>query len=138
MRKTIISAVVIAAMLGTAGAAFADDPLVEEAPVCADSQQKVLWPPNHKFKHVDMPTATDPEGGELTASAPTVMQDEPINGTGDGDTAPDWEVVDAHHVRLRAERSPTSPEGRTYTITVTVTDSAGSSTSSSVTVRVPL
>ena len=26
-----------------------------------------------------------------------------IDGTGDGDTAPDWEVLDPHHVRLRAE-----------------------------------
>jgi hypothetical protein len=33
----------------------------------------------------------------------TVSSNEPVSGTGDGDTAPDWEIVDAHHVRLRAE-----------------------------------
>jgi hypothetical protein len=67
----------------------------------------------------------------------TITSDQPQNGTGDGDTDIDWEVIDAHHVRLRAERAPTSPAGRTYTITVTVTDSAGASSSSSVKVIVP-
>ena len=59
-----------------------------------------------------------------------------MDGTGDGDTSPDWELIDAHHVLLRAERSGNG-SGRIYTITLTVTDSAGSSSSSSVIVRVP-
>ena len=28
----------------------------------------------------------------------TVTSNEPINGLGDGDTAPDWQVIDAHHL----------------------------------------
>jgi endo-1,4-beta-xylanase len=50
--------------------------------------------------------------------------------------AADWQVVDDHHIRLRAESAPNSRVGRTYTITLTVTDSSGLSTSSSVNVSV--
>jgi len=97
----------------------------------------VLDVPNHKLEDITLTYEVGDDCGGPLAPVITITSDQPVNGTGDGDTAPDWEVVDAHHVRLRAERSPTSPEGRTYTITLTVTDSAGSSTSSSVTVRVP-
>ncbi len=48
----------------------------------------------------------------------SVESSDPINGTGDGDTEPDWEILDGHHVRLRAERAGTG-DGRTYTITIT-------------------
>ena len=34
-----------------------------------------------------------------------VARDGPVNGTGDGDTSPDWQVLDAHHLKLRAERA---------------------------------
>jgi hypothetical protein len=66
----------------------------------------------------------------------TISSNEPVNGTGDGDTAPDWVVNDPHHILLRAERAGNGL-GRIYTITVTVTDSAGSSSSRSTIVRVP-
>ena len=54
-------------------------------------------------------------------------------GRDDDHTDLDWIVVDAHHVRLRAERERGE---RVYTITLTATDSAGSSTTSSVIVPV--
>jgi hypothetical protein len=66
----------------------------------------------------------------------SVTSNEPVNGTGDGDMAPDWEVIDAHHLRLRAERAGTG-SGRIYTITATCTDTAGNSSSRTVTVSVP-
>jgi hypothetical protein len=66
----------------------------------------------------------------------SVTSNEPINGTGDGDTAPDWEIVDSHHVRLRAERGDNG-SGRIYTITITCTDTDGNSSASTVTVSVP-
>jgi hypothetical protein len=65
----------------------------------------------------------------------TVTSNEPINGLGDGDTAPDWQVVDAHHVTLRSERSGKGT-GRVYTITVTCTDPAGHSVVRTTTVVV--
>ena len=72
--------------------------------------------------------------------AVSVSSDEPVNGTGDGDTAPDWSVTDngdgTFDVELRAERAGKG-DGRTYTITATATDLTGGSASSSVEVNVP-
>jgi len=66
----------------------------------------------------------------------SVTSNEPINGTGDGDTSPDWIILDAHHVQLRAERAGNG-NGRIYTITITCTDNGGNSSHQSVTVSVP-
>jgi PKD repeat protein len=64
-----------------------------------------------------------------------ITSNQPIDGTGDGDTSPDWEFVDATHVRLRAESAGGS-EGRIYTITVTCTDAAGNVATKTVEVHV--
>ena len=66
----------------------------------------------------------------------SVSSNEPVNGTGDGNTAPDWQIVNEHLVRLRAERAGNGT-GRVYTITITATDSAGESSSADVAVSVP-
>jgi hypothetical protein len=51
--------------------------------------------------------------------------------------APDWQIVDAHHARLRAERAGTG-SGRTYTVNATCSDRFGNTAqSSSATVVVP-
>jgi hypothetical protein len=65
-----------------------------------------------------------------------VSSSEPVEGTGDGDTAPDWEVVDAHRIRLRAERAGAG-RGRVYTVTVLCTDRFENATSRAVTFVVP-
>ena len=101
----------------------------------ASVDKPVLWPPDHKLVDVAVNyTATD-NCGPLTCAL-TVTSNEQVNGTGDGDSAPDWEVLDAHHLRLRAERAG-SGNGRTYTITITCADSAGNSSSRTATVTVP-
>jgi uncharacterized repeat protein (TIGR01451 family) len=94
-----------------------------------------LWPPDHKMVNVTVNYSATDNCGTVT-SALRVTSNEPTNGLGDGDTAPDWEVWDTHHVRLRAERSGRGT-GRVYTITISATDSAGNSSSKHVTVRVP-
>ena len=94
----------------------------------------VLWPPNHKLVDVTVAYGTT-SSCNPPVCAVNVVSNEPIDGTGDGDTAPDWQIVDAHHVRLRAERAGRG-SGRAYTITITCSDS-GSSTSTSVAVAVP-
>jgi hypothetical protein len=48
----------------------------------------------------------------------------------------DYEIVDAHHVRLLAERD-SNGTGRIYTITITCTDGHGNASSKDVTVVVP-
>jgi hypothetical protein len=67
----------------------------------------------------------------------SVSSNEPVNGTGDGDTGPDWVVVNAHQVQLRAERAG-GGSGRIYRITVSCTDNAGGTGTASTTVTVPL
>lgn len=96
-----------------------------------------LWPPNHKM--VDVTVSYDAINNCGTGGANCVLSvssNEPINGTGDGDTSPDWEIINAHHVRLRSERSGNGG-GRIYTITITCTDGVGNSSAKSVTVTVP-
>ena len=93
-----------------------------------------LWPPLHQMEAVTVNyTATDNCGVNCTLS---VTSNEPINGLGDGDAAPDWVIVDAHHVLLRAERSGKG-NGRIYTITVTCVDGSGNTVVKTVTVQVP-
>jgi subtilisin-like proprotein convertase family protein len=96
----------------------------------------VITSNNHKMVDVTVSyTSTDNSGNANTCSI-TVTSSEPTNGSGDGNTAADWEVVDAHTVRLRAERAGNGTD-RVYTITVTCVDAAGNSTSASTTVTVP-
>jgi hypothetical protein len=98
----------------------------------------VLWQPNHRMVDVTVSyTVTDDmdDPSEITTSI-SVTSNEPDNGLGDGDTANDIEVIDAHHVRLRAERSGKG-EGRIYTVTITATDSSGNTSTETCTVTVP-
>ncbi|HET8677775.1 MAG TPA: lamin tail domain-containing protein [Blastocatellia bacterium] len=98
--------------------------------------RSVLWPPNHKMVDVTVNYTTANNCGPVTCTL-SVTSNEPVNGDDDGNTAPDWEVIDAHHVRLRAERSG-SGTGRIYTITITCTDSMGGTATATATVSVPL
>ena len=96
-----------------------------------------MWPPNHTMKDIVVNyTSTDgcSPGGTCVLS---VTSNEPINGTDDGDTAPDWEIIDGHNLRLRAERSGVGT-GRVYTITLTCTDALGNQTVKTGTVTVPI
>lgn len=97
----------------------------------------VLWPPNHKMIDVTVFYQVSDDQDPAPSCALSVTSNEPVNGTGDGDTSPDWEVLDAHRVRLRSERSGRG-NGRIYTIVIACTDNAGASTREAVTVRVPV
>ena len=50
--------------------------------------------------------------------------------------APDWELLNDHHIKLRAERAGNG-DGRVYTVTVTCTDQYGNSSNGTKTVLVP-
>jgi uncharacterized repeat protein (TIGR01451 family) len=101
----------------------------------ATADPSVLWAPNHKMVSVRVSYKITDNCGPV-ATRLSVVSNEPINGTGDGDTAPDWEVVDNHLLLLRAERAGNG-SGRVYTITITATDSAGGSSTRNVIVIVP-
>ena len=87
----------------------------------------VLWPPNHQM--VDVTVSYDVVECAIAETWLSLDSDDP-------DAASDWEVVDAHHVRLRANRSPRAGD-RVYTITIFVKDTQGNLASQKVTVVVP-
>jgi hypothetical protein len=96
----------------------------------------VLWPPNHRLVNVTPSLSIAPDAsGPVTVSGPVVTSNEPVDGLGDGDTAPDW-IVSAGRLQLRAERSG-GGSGRVYTVTYTLTDRAGNTSQVSATVTVP-
>jgi uncharacterized repeat protein (TIGR01451 family) len=93
----------------------------------------VLWPPNHKMVGVALSYEATDECGR-PACRLSVSSNEPVQGRCDH-TAPDWQVVDEHSVRLRAEDAAGGGR-RVYTIEVACTDTAGSETAASTTVPV--
>ena len=96
--------------------------------------QQVLWPANHTLRDITINYDVADNCTTPTVSV-TVSSNESVNGTGDGDTDPDWIIVDAHHVKVRSERSATG-DGRIYTIAVTVSDGCNASVTQSKTVIV--
>lgn len=81
-------------------------------------------------------TAIDNCDSSPDCAISSVSSNEPVNGLGDGDKAPDWIITGDLSLDLRAERSGTGT-GRIYTIIVTCTDECGNSTvgTASVTVQ---
>jgi hypothetical protein len=110
---------------------------VNDPPVCslAQASPNLLWPPNHAMIQVSIVGLTDPQNQTLTITYPTVKQDEPINGLGDGDTTPDA-AVSGNDILLRAERSGTG-NGRVYVVQFTATNSDGEHCNGTVRVSVP-
>jgi HYR domain-containing protein len=86
-----------------------------------------LWPPNHKM--VDLTVLF---GVTDNCSTPSCV----LTVSSNEGSASDFEVVDAHHVRLRAERTG-NRHGRIYTLTLTCTDAAGNKTARTGAVLVP-
>jgi len=96
-----------------------------------------LWPPNHKMVPVVISgAATDNCDPNPQLKIVDVSSNQPINGLGDGDTSPDWEITGDMTLLLRAERAGVGSE-RIYTITVQCTDYAGNVTTNTVEVNVP-
>jgi hypothetical protein len=122
---------------GISNSAVANVTVVDQAPPVitgANVDKPTLSPPNHQMVDVTVSyTATDNCGAVDTML--TVTSNEAVNGTGDGNTAADWEIVDPHHVRLRAERSGYGP-GRVYTIRITASDGHGNLSNQTVSVMV--
>jgi hypothetical protein len=109
----------------------------------------ILWPPNHKLVEVtinyDATDNCDPsplctlsvtsndqlKGGHLEKGVGPGHKDKD-----DDDKEFDWIILDAHHLKLRADKSE-SAEGRVYSITVTCKDRSGNYSTRKINVRVP-
>lgn len=98
-----------------------------------------LWPPNHKWVWITASGATDPDiGDSATLVIDGIVQDEPVNGLGDGDTSPDGMLTTPPSAKaaVRSERSGTG-DGRVYVLHFTATDTHGASCTGTATVGVP-
>lgn len=107
-------------------------------PVCAGAAPSValLWPPDHKLVSVTIQGVTDPENDPVSIRITGITQDEPVNGLGDGDTAPDGFGIGTGIALLRAERSGLD-NGRVYAVSFTAGDGKGGTCSGTVSVGVP-
>jgi hypothetical protein len=101
-----------------------------------DADPDVLWPPNHRMVAIDLDIDVESEcPGNADCEVVDVTCDEPADGTGDGNTSPDWSIRDGR-LRLRAERSGNG-DGRVYTVHIRCEDAAGNADERTVRVSVP-
>jgi hypothetical protein len=118
--------------------AFVTDDTPPEIDVTLDPTS--LWPPNRKLVPIQATVVATDNCPGVAFALTAVTSDEPENGTGDGDTAPD--IVDTDlgtpdlAFRLRSERAG-GGDGRTYTVTYTAVDGSDNGAEDSATVEVP-
>jgi VCBS repeat-containing protein len=108
-------------------------------PVCqaATASPGEIWPPNNKRQYnVTVKGVTDPDGDALTILIARILQDEPVDTTGDGNFTPDGGGLGTSAAWVRAERMG-SGNGRIYEIWFTATDSKGDSCTGRVYTTVP-
>jgi hypothetical protein len=112
---------------GNLGSATIDGINIDKTPPRLDglpAEPCLLWPPDHRLAGVGEVTVVDDLSGVLPGSfAVSGASNEPENGLGDGDTAPDI-VIEGGSVSLRVERAG-GGTGRLYTISATAEDLAG-------------
>jgi hypothetical protein len=89
----------------------------------------VLWPPNHKMVDVTVNYNATDNCGQPVCKISSVTSNEPISSS-------DYTIVDALHVKLRADRLARG-NGRIYTITITCRDNSGNWSSQTVKVTAP-
>ena len=96
-----------------------------------------IWPPNNKPVYLSLAGITDPEGGRLVVRFTAILQDEPTNLPGQGNTMQDA-AIEQNGTRawVSAERTGTG-DGRVYRVSFTATDPAGASCAGTVNVGVP-
>ena len=94
-----------------------------------------LWPPNHRMVPVEIDYSVSDDCGTTWCEL-YVLSNEPEEGLGDGDLAPDWKIIDPHNVLLRAERAGNGP-GRVYTIVIVCFDESGNASMDNALVTVP-
>lgn len=103
----------------------------------ASASPSVLWPPNQKMTAVTVSAAaSDRCDAKPRCRIESVTSNEPANGTGDGNSSPDWQITGDLTLLLRAERSGQG-NGRTYSINLRCLDASGNGSSRVIPVTVP-
>jgi hypothetical protein len=95
-----------------------------------------LWPVNHKMVPITLTAVVSDNCTLAETEIVSVTSNEAINGPGDGNTTPDYQITGKLTLNLRAERSGNG-NSRIYTIRVQVTDASGNSATGTVNVTVP-
>ena len=123
---------------GTATCSFdvyvydAEPPVMENLTVSPTT----IWPPDHKMVMVTVDyTASDNCSGIINNEI-WAWSNEPENDIGDGNKSGDIELIDGHHILLRAERSGTGT-GREYFLYVFCSDESWNFATRDIIVTVP-
>jgi hypothetical protein len=105
--------------------------------VSASPSQSTLWPPNHQMVKITISATVTDNCSSVTWKVIDIKSNEGVNAKGSGHTSPDWKILSAHCVELRAERAGNG-SGRVYTISLQAKDAFGNlSAVRTVTVIVP-
>lgn len=101
----------------------------------------VLWPVDHELVPIQATiTVSDDRDPDPQVELVSITSNEPVNGTGDGNTESDIQDAafgsDDRAFSLRAERSGQAGD-RIYTVTYRARDAAGNQTTTAATVTVP-
>jgi hypothetical protein len=97
----------------------------------------VLWPPDHRMIPIAVTVTTQDGDPHPSCAIFSVTSNQPVNGTGDGDTDVDW-GFNGLNLKLRRERAGNagSDSVRIYTVTVRCIDSSGNIGTGIATARV--
>jgi hypothetical protein len=110
----------------------AEPPVMENLTV----DPATIWPPDHKMVPVTVDYTAWDNCGSIIESGLWAWSSEPEDGSGDGSKSGDIELIDGHHVLLRAERSGTGT-GREYHIYAYCWDEAWNFAAQEIIVTVP-
>jgi hypothetical protein len=136
---TLVNCTAIDSVGNTSTCSFTVTVEAAQPPVITNvtADPNVLWPPNHKWVDVALEVESDdPCNLPLSCTIENVTSNESSNGTGDGNTDPDWMITEDGSLKLRAERSGNG-SGRVYTVTVRCDTGTGESSERTVQVVVP-
>jgi len=127
---------------GAQGQHVAQAVIVDDTPpeIAVSLSPDTLWPPSHKLVPIQATVVASDNCPGVGFKLAALVSDEPENGSGDGDTAPD--IVDAAigtpdvAFLLRSERAG-GGDGRVYTATCTATDGSENEAATAAAVVVP-
>ena len=138
--RTLAITTALCATCFQAAATIGTEPPPSEtsAPDCsgAAASSGVIWPPNHSMVPITIMGVTDPNGLSFSIVITGIHQDEAVDATGSGNTAPDGSGVGTDTAYVRAERAGPGT-GRLYFISFTATNSIGLQCSYTVQATVP-